>query len=206
MRTRVKICGITRVEDAHAAVAAGADAIGLVFDPASSRVVSVEQARTIAATAPPFVSVVGLFVNATAETIRDVLNRVGLSLLQFHGSETPDQCRLHGRPYIKAIPMRDDVDLPAEERRFADAVGLLLDSFVQDNPGGSGRSFDWARVPAHRTKPIVLAGGLTAENVTEAIRRVHPDAVDVSSGVEIAKGVKDPNKIAAFVAAVRAAV
>jgi phosphoribosylanthranilate isomerase len=205
MGTRIKICGITRVEDARAAIAAGADAIGLVFYGPSARVVSIEQARAIVAAVPPFVSVVGLFVDESAETIRGVLNRVNLSLLQFHGSETPDQCRLYERPYLKAIHMRDDVDLRNEEARFADAAGLLLDAFTQDRFGGSGRTFDWSRVPAQRTKPIVLAGGLTPENVGEAIRRVRPAAVDVTSGVEAAKGVKDPAKIAAFVAAVRKA-
>jgi phosphoribosylanthranilate isomerase len=203
MRTRVKICGITRIEDASAATAAGADAIGLVFDPRSPRVVSVEQARAVAAATPPFVTVVGLFVDAAPEAIRNVLSRVNLSLLQFHGSETPEQCRLYGRPYIKAIPMRDDVDLSVEEKRFSDAVGLLLDTFATDKAGGSGRTFDWSRVPAHRAKPVILAGGLTPENVGEAIRRVRPDAVDVTSGVEAAKGVKDSTKIIAFLKAVR---
>jgi phosphoribosylanthranilate isomerase len=203
MRPRVKICGITRIEDARAAVAAGADAIGLIFYPHSARFVAIEQARAIAATVPPFVSIVGLFVDAVPEQVREVLNRVNLSLLQFHGAETPDQCRLYGRPYLKAIRMRDDVDLPAEEKAFGDAVGLLLDSFVSGDAGGSGRAFDWARVPAQRTKPLVLAGGLTPENVREAVRRVRPDAVDVCSGVEVTKGIKDPNKITAFIQAAR---
>lgn len=205
MRTRVKVCGITRIEDAQAAVAAGADAIGLVFYAGSPRVVSIEQARAIAAVVPPFVSVVGLFVDESAEVIREVLSRVNLSLLQFHGSETPDQCRLYRRPYLKAIHMRDNVDLRNEEARFADAAGLLLDAFAQGQFGGSGRTFDWSCVPAQRTKPIVLAGGLTPENVGEAIRRVHPDAVDVTSGVEAGKGIKDPARIVAFVAAVEKA-
>ena len=205
MRTRVKVCGITRIEDAQAAVAAGADAIGLVFYAGSPRVVSIEQARAIAAVVPPFVSVVGLFVDESAEVIREVLSRVNLSLLQFHGSETPDQCRLYRRPYLKAIHMRDNVDLRNEEARFADAAGLLLDAFAQGQFGGSGRTFDWSCVPAQRTKPIVLAGGLTPENVGEAIRRVHPDAVDVTSGVEARKGIKDPARIVAFVAAVEKA-
>lgn len=205
MGTRIKICSITRVEDARAAVAAGADAIGLVFAPKSPRVVTIEQARDIAAMAPPFVSVVGLFVNASEARVREVLNRVRLSLLQFHGSETPEQCRLFDRPYIKAIPMRPDVNLSTEEQRYSDAAGLLLDAFDDDVAGGAGRTFDWTRIPARRTKAIVLAGGLNADNVGEAIRRVRPDAVDVSSGVEVTKGIKDPSKIAAFIAAVRAA-
>ncbi len=159
----------------------------------------------MAAATSPFVAVVGLFVDAAPEAIRNVLSRVNLSLLQFHGSETPEQCRLYGRPYVKAIPMRDDVDLSVEEKRFSDAAGLLLDTFVADKAGGSGRTFDWSRVPARRTKPVILAGGLTRENVGEAIRRVRPYAVDVSSGVELAKGIKDSAKITAFIKAVREA-
>ncbi|HEY8553354.1 MAG TPA: phosphoribosylanthranilate isomerase [Burkholderiales bacterium] len=205
MRTRVKICGITRVEDARAAAAAGADAIGLVFYAASPRAVTVEQARAIAQAVPPFVAVVGLFVDAEPDAIRAVLSRVPLSLIQFHGSETPDQCAAYGRPYIKTIRMHDAVDVGLEERRFADAAGLLLDTFVPDRAGGSGRTFDWSRVPTRRAKPLVLAGGLTPENVGEAIRRVRPDAVDVSSGVEADKGVKDAAKIAAFIRAVQEA-
>lgn len=203
MRTRVKICSITRLEDARAAVMAGADAIGLVFDPRSPRIVTVDQARAIAAAVPPFVTVVGLFVNADAAMIRDVLSRVPISLLQFHGSETPEACRLYGRPYIKAIPMREDVNLHAEEKRFGDAVGLLLDTFTPGEAGGSGKTFDWSRIPSDRAKPVILAGGLTPDNVGEAIRRVRPHAVDVSSGVEVKKGIKDPHKIAAFINAVR---
>lgn len=205
MATRIKICGITRIEDARTAISAGADAIGLVFDPNSPRSVSVEQGRAISAAIPPFIGVVGLFVDAAPEHIRAVLSRVGLSLLQFHGSETPEQCRIHGRPYLKAIRMRDDTDLRTAERRFDDAIGLLLDAYVENLAGGSGETFDWERIPANRAKPIVLAGGLTADNVGEAIRRVRPEAVDVSSGVESAKGVKDADKIAGFIAAVRAA-
>ncbi len=204
MRTRVKICGITRVDDARAAAAAGADAIGLVFDPNSPRVVSLEQARALAAAVPPFVTVVGLFVDAAPDYVREVLQHVPLALLQFHGAESPDACRAYGRPYLKAIRMRDDVDLHAEENRYRDAAGLLLDAFDAQLPGGSGRAFDWMRIPARRERPLVLAGGLTPENVGEAIRRVRPDAVDVSSGVEAAKGVKDHRKIAAFMQAVRA--
>lgn len=203
MYTRVKICSITRVEDAQAAAAAGADAIGLVFDPNSPRVVAIEQAHAIATAVPPFVTVVGVFVDAAPSTVRNVLNRVPLSLLQFHGSETPDECRSYGRPYVKAIHMREGVNLAAEEARFADAVALLLDAFVPGRAGGAGVAFEWDRIPATREKHIVLAGGLTPENVGAAIRAVRPDAVDVSSGVESAKGIKDPNKIAAFVRAAR---
>lgn len=201
MRTRIKICGITRLEDARAAVAAGADAIGLVFAP-TPRLVSAEQARTLAAEVPPFVAVVGLFVDPDPEYVREVLKRVPLTLLQFHGDETPEHCRAYGRPYIKGIRMRDDVNLAAEERRYDDASGLLLDAYVPDELGGAGQAFDWKRVPAQRSKPVILAGGLTADIVADAIRRVHPAAVDVSSGVETAKGIKDAAKIRAFVRAV----
>lgn len=206
MRTRVKICGITRIEDARAAAAAGADAIGLVFDPESPRLVEIEQARRIADALPPFVTVVGLFVDAAPDLIERVLSRVPIALLQFHGSETPDACRARGRPYLKAIRMHDGVDLDIEAKRYDDAAGLLLDAFVPGQAGGAGVTFDWTRVPVTRSKPVVLAGGLTAQNVGTAIRRVRPDAVDVSSGVEVAKGMKDPGMIAAFVQAVREAV
>jgi len=205
MRTRVKICGITRTEDALAAAAAGADAIGLVFDPNSPRAVNVEQARNIASAVPPFVTVVGLFVDAAPDAVRSVLNCVPLALIQFHGAETPEQCRAYGRPYIKAIRMHPNVDLRAEEARFGEAAGLLLDTFVPDRAGGSGHVFDWTRVPVERAKPVILAGGLSAGNVAEAIRRTRPDAVDVSSGVEARQGIKDPAKIAAFLRAVREA-
>lgn len=203
MRTRVKICGITRVEDALAAARAGADAIGLVFDPNSPRCVSLDQARAIARSLPPFITVVGLFADAAPERIREVLSRLDLDLLQFHGTETPEQCRQYARPYVKAIRMHPDVDLHAEARRYADAAGLLLDSFVADVAGGSGRVFDWERIPRDLARPLILAGGLTPGNVGEAVRRVRPYAVDVSSGVEQSKGVKDPDKIAAFLKAVR---
>ena len=205
MRTRVKICGLTRLEDAQAAVAAGADAIGLVFDPRSPRCVSLEQAAAIARARPPFVTAVGLFVDASPEQIRETLNRVPLDLLQFHGAETPEQCRLYHRPYIKAISMKPDVDVSAEARRYADCAGLLLDTFSAQATGGSGETFDWTRAPRDLNKPVILAGGLTPANVGAAIRALHPYAVDVSSGVESAKGIKDAGKIAAFIAAVRAA-
>jgi len=205
MRTRVKICGITRVDDAQAAVQAGADAIGLVFDPQSPRYVTTERAASIAGAVGPFVSVVGLFVNAEPDAIRNTLNRVPITLLQFHGSETPDQCRLYELPYIKAVRMRNDVDLHAEAAAHVDALALLLDTYVPEVAGGSGHAFDWTRVPSDLHKPLIVAGGLSPANVGEAIRAVHPYAVDVSSGVEMTKGIKDPAKIEAFVRAVRGA-
>lgn len=199
MRTRVKICGITRIEDALAAARAGADAIGLVFFERSPRHVAPAQARAIADALPAFVTVVGLFVNAPAAQVRAVLDVVPLDLLQFHGDETPEQCRGHGRRYIKAVRMRDDVDVRAEAHRYGDAAALLLDAYVADRHGGTGTQFDWSRVPRDLDKPIVLAGGLVPENVGQAVMTLRPYAVDVSGGVERSPGVKDADKIAAFV-------
>lgn len=204
MRTRIKICGITRPEDALAAAEAGADAIGLVFAEASPRCVSVGQARAVCAALPPFITVVGLFVDAPATRVREVLGQVPLDLLQFHGRETPEDCRQYGRPYIKAIRMAPDLDLAAEIRRYVDAAGVLLDTFSPQAAGGTGESFDWTRVPRCLSKPVVLAGGLTPENVAAAIRAVRPYAVDVSSGVEKSKGIKDAARIVAFIEAVTA--
>jgi phosphoribosylanthranilate isomerase len=203
MRTRVKICGITRVEDGLAAARAGADAVGLVFETRSPRRVGIEQARGIAARLPPFVAVVGLFVDAAPEQVREALGALRLDLLQFHGSETPDYCRQFAKPFIKAIPMREGVDLHEAGRAFADAAALLLDTHVAGIAGGSGQVFDWSRIPHDLAKPVILAGGLTPANVAEAVRTVRPYAVDVSSGVEAAKGIKDAGKIAAFIEAVR---
>jgi len=205
MRTRVKICGITRVEDALAATAAGADAIGLVFDERSPRCASLAQAEAVARALPPFVTVVGLFVNAARDRVEEVLSRVPLDLLQFHGTETPEQCRVHRRAYIKAIAMKPDVDLIAMQARYADATGLVLDNYSPAAAGGTGEVFDWMRVPANLSKPVILAGGLTPANVAQAIRALRPYAVDVSSGVEQSKGVKDAGKISAFLEAVRLA-
>lgn len=198
MHTRVKICGITRVEDGLAAAAAGADAIGLVFA-ASPRRVTADQACAIVAALPPFLKVVGLFVDAPAASVREVLGRVPLDLLQFHGRETPDDCRIFGRPYIKAISMRDDVDVVGVASRYADAAGLLFDGFHPQLAGGSGQVFDWTRIPRDLDRPVILAGGLTPENVARAIQAARPYAVDVSSGVERDKGIKDAAKIAAFI-------
>jgi len=198
MRTRVKICGITRPEDALAAVRQGADAIGLVFYPPSPRAVTPQQAAAIANSMPPFVTVVGLFVNADRETIADVLARVRLDLLQFHGDESPELCGGHGRPYIKAVRMRDEVDLPRLKEQYAGAAGLLLDTYRKGRPGGTGEAFQWERIPRKLAGSIVLAGGLNADNVEQAVRQVGPYAVDVSGGVEGAKGIKDVSKIEAF--------
>ncbi|MEO5573010.1 MAG: phosphoribosylanthranilate isomerase [Gammaproteobacteria bacterium] len=200
MRTRVKICGITRPQDAAEVAALGGDAIGLVFYPESPRAVSAAQAAEIVAAVPAFVTVVGLFVNATPAQIRAVLKKVRLDLLQFHGDESADACRIYGLPYIKAIAMRKGVDVQACARDYGDAAGLLLDSYHEGSPGGgTGRVFDWSSVPAKLDRPLILAGGLTPENVAEAIRRTRPYAVDVSGGVESTKGIKSAAKIAAFI-------
>ncbi len=203
MRTRVKVCGITRREDALAAVEAGVDAIGLVFYPPSPRCVSVEQAAAIVRELPPFVTSVGLFVNADAETIAEVVGEVQIDLIQFHGNECPDYCATHARPWIRALRMKDDIDLAAEAARFADARGLLLDAYRPGVPGGTGETFDWSRIPAALAGRIVLAGGLDPDNVEQAVRQVRPFAVDVSGGVEAAPGIKDSDKMRRFVQAVR---
>jgi phosphoribosylanthranilate isomerase len=205
MATRIKICGITRPEDAQQAADLGADAIGLVFYGPSPRHVEVAQAQAIVDALPPFVTTVGLFVDAAADAVRGVLDQVKLDLLQFHGDESPEFCAAFERPYIKAIRMREGVDLAAETVRFAQARGLLLDAYHPALPGGTGESFEWARVPADLAIPLVLAGGLTVGNVAEAIHIVQPYAVDVSGGVEAQKGIKDWGKMTDFVAAVRAA-
>lgn len=198
MRTRVKICGITRIEDALAAVGYGCDAIGLVFYPPSPRYVAPEQARAIAAALPPFVQAVGLFVDATPEEVRAVLAVVRLDLLQFHGDETPEYCRQFGVPYMKAVRVRPETNLLQYAAVYTDAKALLLDTYVSGTPGGTGQTFDWAVIPGDLPKPVVLAGGLNASNVSEAIKQCRPYAVDVSGGVEREKGIKDADKIAAF--------
>lgn len=202
MRTRVKICGITRPRDAVAAASAGADAIGLVFYPPSPRFLSVERAREIRDALPPFVQAVALFVNPDAAQVAQVLGRVQPSLLQFHGEETPQFCAQFGVPYVKACRVAPGVDLLKYLSAFPSASGWLLDAHVEEY-GGVGASFDWSRVPEKLERPLVLSGGLTRENVAMAVRRVRPWAVDVSSGVESAKGIKDAAKIAAFIAEVR---
>ena len=202
MRTRVKICGITRAEDLRAAADAGADAFGLVFYPPSPRFLTLERARELNRAAPAFLTSVALFVNAGAEEVRQVLQVVQPQVLQFHGEETPEFCRSFGAPYIKACRVRAGVDLLEYWRPFSDASGWLADAWVEEY-GGAGTGFDWSLVPALREKPLVLSGGLAPGNVGDAIRRVQPWGVDVSSGVESAKGIKDAARIAAFIAEVR---
>ncbi|WP_044874986.1 phosphoribosylanthranilate isomerase [Pseudomonas sp. LFM046] len=196
---RIKICGITRIEDALAAVAAGADAIGLVFYAKSPRAVTPAQAKAIVAALPPFVTSVGLFVDMPRDELKQVLSEVPLDLLQFHGDEGPEDCAGHGRPYIKALRVKPGDDVAAAISRYPDAAGILLDTYVPGTPGGTGEAFDWSLVPRNAAKPLVLAGGLTPENVGEAVRQVRPYAVDVSGGVEASKGIKDAEKIQSFI-------
>jgi len=198
MRTRVKICGITRIEDAQAAAQAGADAIGLVFYAASARCVQLPQAQAICRVLPPFVSVVALFVNAARAEVDRVLEAVPVDLLQFHGSEAADDCSGFARPYIKAIGMQEGSDPLAAMAAHPRASGFLLDAWQPATHGGGGAVFDWKLVPAGCDRPLVLAGGLTADNVSAAIERIQPFAVDVSSGVEERKGIKSEAMIQAF--------
>ena len=199
---RSKICGITRIEDALIAAEAGADAIGLVFYAKSPRAVSIQQARDIVAALPAFVTTVGLFVNASREELNDVLAGVALDLLQFHGDETPAECESYQRPYIKALRVKPGDDIAQLAAPYAKARGILLDTYVPGIPGGTGAAFDWSLVPRDLPQPVILAGGLSADNVQAAIEKVRPYAVDVSGGVEADKGIKDAAKIRAFMRAV----
>ena len=203
-KTRIKICGLTREEDVDAAVAAGADALGFVFYPPSPRYVTPERAAELARRIPPFVDVVGLFVNEAPATVGAVCERVPINLPQFHGDEDAAYCRQFSRPWLRAARVRPGLDLVEFAGSFPDARGLLFDAFVEGY-GGGGHVFDWTLIPQGLPGFLVLSGGLTADNVGDAIARVRPAAVDVSSGVEMGKGIKDHSKIAAFVAAVRKA-
>jgi phosphoribosylanthranilate isomerase len=211
MRTRVKICGITRVDDGLAAARAGADAIGLVFWSGTPRCVTLDQAHAIAGALPAFVTVVGLFVDPAPDAVRAALAAVPLDMLQFHGDEPADFCASFGCPYVKAVPVKPGVDLLHYAGRYAGAKGWLFDAFQPGGlPGGTGTTFDWTVIPAGLKRPLILSGGLTPQNVGAAIRAVRPWAVDVSSGVEatgddgkVEKGVKSPPKIAAFIREVR---
>ncbi|TWO81210.1 phosphoribosylanthranilate isomerase [Denitratisoma oestradiolicum] len=201
-RTRIKICGLTRAEDMDAALAAGADAVGLVFYSPSPRAVTSDLARSLVQRIPPFVTRVGLFVNETPLRINAILDEVELDLLQFHGDETDAYCRQFGRPFIKAARVRPELDLVEFARSFPAARALLLDAYVEGY-GGGGKTFDWTLIPPGLPLPLILSGGLQPENVADAVRGLRPWAVDVSSGVESAKGIKDAARIAAFVAAVK---
>jgi phosphoribosylanthranilate isomerase len=202
-RTRIKICGIREAGDARVAAEAGADAIGLVFYEASPRYLTPGAAARIAAGLPPFVMAVGLFVNPTEGEVRGILDRVPLDLLQFHGDETAEFCERFDRPYIRVVRMEAGTDLVEYAHRFPRARALLLDAHVPGQAGGTGKTFDWADIPRDLPIPVILSGGLTASNVGRAVREVRPWAVDVSSGVEASRGVKDPRKIVEFIRSVR---
>ena len=207
--TRIKICGITRVADALAAAYCGADAIGLVFYPHSPRYVDFDQAAKLARSLPPFVTAVGLFVDADPAFVREAAATVSLDILQFHGNETHDYCNQFALPYLKAIRVKAGVDLLQCASEFSTAKGLLLDAHVEGVPGGTGTAFDWSLIPEQLPLPVILSGGLDAGNVADGIKQVHPYAVDVSSGVEAnegistLKGLKDAAKIAAFIKEVK---
>ena len=203
MATRVKVCGITRIEDGLAATSFGADAIGFVFYAPSPRYVAPTHAREIAVAIAPFVSTVGLFVDADVATVSNVLQTIRLDYLQFHGDESPEYCAQFGVPFLKAIRVKPGVDLLQYAAEFHAAKAILLDAFVEGTHGGTGQRFDWQLIPRNLPLPVILSGGLVPGNVTDAIRKVMPWAVDVSSGVEIAKGVKDAGKIEQFMRGVR---
>jgi len=203
MQTRVKICGITRIQDGLFASEMGADAIGLVFYPKSPRYVAAVQADAIIRKLPPFITTVGLFVNPVPEDVIEITRNVRLDLLQFHGEESPAFCEQFGLPYLKAVRVKPGVDLVQYALAYTGAKGLLLDAFVEGTHGGTGQSFDWSLIPKELPLPVVLSGGLHAENVMAAIQHVRPWAVDVSSGVEASKGIKDVARMAAFMKGVR---
>ena len=198
MRTRVKICGITQVSDALAAVNAGCDALGFVFYPPSPRSIDAEQVKDILASVPAFVTSTALFVDPDPEFVRQVIAISSIDLLQFHGDESPSFCESFERPYIKALRMRPDTDLTSEFDTYASSQGILLDTFTPGVPGGTGETFDWSRIDSHHAPKIILAGGLTPGNVRQAINSVGPYAVDVSGGVESSKGIKDSSKLISF--------
>ncbi len=203
MATRIKICGITRGQDAVTAAELGAHAVGLMFYEDSPRFVSVDQANKVIGVLPPFVTRVGVFVNPVEQQVHSILGALRLDLLQFHGDETPQFCARFGLPYIKAVRVRKGMDLLQYASRYHDAKGLLLDAHSERAYGGTGEAFDWSLIPGNLPLPIILSGGLNAANVARAIRQVRPWAVDVSSGVESAKGIKDAAKIAAFIKEIR---
>jgi phosphoribosylanthranilate isomerase len=201
--TRIKICGITRPEDARSAACLGADAIGLVFHEPSARCVDAAAARAVIAALPPFVTAVGLFLDAPAERVRAIVEAVALDELQFHGRESAEYCRSFDRPYVKALGMADEIDVTAMAATYADARGVLVDSHAPGSDGGTGEAFAWERLPAARDFGLILAGGLAPDNVAEAVRRVQPDAVDVSTGVEQSRGIKDEARMREFIEEVR---
>ncbi len=203
MRTRIKVCGLTNADDAVFAANLGVDAVGLVFYPSSPRHVSVSQALEIVTALPAFVSVVALFVDEQESTIRDILAQISVDCIQFHGNEPQEACCRYDKRYLKAVRMREDTDVQALAKYYGDADALLLDAYDPAKQGGTGTCFDWSLIPKTCPLPVILAGGLDAGNVNLAIQQTRPYAVDVSSGVETGKGIKDQQKIAAFIAAVQ---
>jgi phosphoribosylanthranilate isomerase len=199
MRTRIKICGFTRAEDAIFASALGVDAIGLVFYSPSPRNISIAQADSIVRKLPAFVSIVALFVNETEKLIRAVLDQIHIDILQFHGTEPPEHCRLYNKPYIKAVQMHSELNLVDFAAAYYDAAAILVDAYHPDAKGGTGHQFDWGLLPEGIDFPLILAGGLDAKNVSSAMSATNPYALDVSSGVEMTKGIKDPGKMKQFV-------
>lgn len=203
MSVRVKVCGITRSEDAIAAVQCGVDAIGFVFWPHSARYIDPEFAQRIAEVIPPFICTVGVYVNPDAAWVEETARAAKLNLLQFHGDESPEFCNQFSQPYIKAIRVKPDTDLLQYAQRYGAAKGLLLDTYAADMPGGTGHAFDWQLIPQQLSLPLILSGGLNPDNVARAIKQTQPWAVDVSSGVEASKGIKDKKKIIAFMQGVK---
>lgn len=203
MSVRVKVCGITRSEDAIAAVQNGVDAIGFVFWPHSTRYIDPESARRIAEVIPPFICTVGVYVDPDAAWVEETARAAKLNLLQFHGDESPEFCNQFSQPYIKAIRVKPDTDLLQYAQRYGAAKGLLLDTYAADMPGGTGHAFDWQLIPQQLSLPLILSGGLNPDNVARAIKQTQPWAVDVSSGVEASKGIKDEKKIIAFMRGVK---
>ncbi len=203
MSARVKVCGITRREDAEAAVQCGADAIGFVFWPHSARYIDADSARRIVEVIPPFVCTVGVYVDPDAVWVEQTARAAKLNLLQFHGDESPEFCNQFSQPYIKAIRVKPDTDLLQYAARYRTAKGLLLDTYAANMPGGTGHVFDWQLIPQQLPLPLILSGGLNPDNVTDAIKQTKPWAVDVSSGVEASKGIKDKKKIIAFMQGVK---
>jgi len=203
MSVRVKVCGITRSEDAIAAVQCGVDAIGFVFWPHSARYIDPESARRIAEVIPPFICTVGVYVDPDAAWVEETARAAKLNLLQFHGDESPEFCNQFSQPYIKAIRVKPDTDLLQYAQRYGAAKGLLLDTYAANMPGGTGHAFDWQLIPQQLSLPLILSGGLNPDNVARAIKQTQPWAVDVSSGVEASKGIKDEKKIIAFMQGVK---
>jgi phosphoribosylanthranilate isomerase len=203
MRTRVKICGFTQVQDAVVAANLGVDAIGLVFYPPSPRNVNLDKAKEIVKALPAFVTVVALFVDEQEAQIREVLSKVAIDCIQFHGDESAEVCGIYNKPYMKAIRMKPDLDVIAMANQYQDASAILLDAYHPGIKGGSGSQFDWDLIPKNCNLPIILAGGLQADNAKQAVETVRPYALDVSSGVESSKGIKDAAKMTAFIQAIK---